>query len=125
MTTFGQVAQMITSKQRSTRWENINRWSIKGPLFAVALLLGFFDHALHCRAAFVAALAILVPILGFRDLWNDTKFWMMLLLLGVLQVALVYLANPYLERLSFIEFFPIAILNCVVVVSAMSAMSKC
>jgi len=28
-------------------WKKVNTWRFKGPVLAVAFLLGLFDHALH------------------------------------------------------------------------------
>jgi hypothetical protein len=55
------------SREPLKNWKKVNRWSFKAPLFIFALLLGFFDHALHWGPArFAAGLAMIIPIIGFR-----------------------------------------------------------
>ncbi len=57
---------------RLKRWHKVNTWPIKGPLLVVALLLGFFDHSLHWGGAVLAAgIAVVVPIIGFREFWSE------------------------------------------------------
>ena len=80
---------MHGQRKAAERWRKVNNWSFKGPLLVLALLLGFFDHALHWgRAPFAAGVAMLIPILGFRDLWKEARFWITIVLLGVLHVPL-------------------------------------
>ena len=56
-------------------WRKVNTWPIKGPILVVALLLGFFEPTLHWGGAtFAAAVAMVLPIIGFRDLWNVWNF---------------------------------------------------
>src|ERR1700724_3155397 len=86
---------MHNRRQAVERWRKVNDWSFKGPLLVLALLLGFFDHALHWgRPSFVAGVAMVIPILGFRDLWKEARFWITIVLLGVVQVPLVVSVGP-------------------------------
>jgi hypothetical protein len=65
----------------------------------LGLLLGFFDHSLHWgRAVFAAGVAMVFPIIGFRDFWTDGRFWITVILLGVLQVPLVIAVRPLMEQ---------------------------
>ena len=76
-------------KQHEKRWRKVNVWSIKGPILVLALLLGFFGDALHWGTAPLAAgAAMVIPIIGFRDFWNEGRFWITVLLLGAAQVPL-------------------------------------
>jgi hypothetical protein len=89
-------------EQPMKRTIDINDWSIKGPLLVVALLLGFFDHALHFgRASFAAGVAMVVPVIIFRDYWSKAKFWITVLLLGAGQAALVYGTRSMTEQFGF------------------------
>src|SRR6266699_6880558 len=82
-------------KQHEKRWRKVNVWSIKGPILVLALLLGFFGDALHWGTAPLAAgAAMLIPIICFRDFWNEGTFWITVLLLGAAQVPLVILVRP-------------------------------
>ena len=76
-------------KQHEKRWRKVNVWCIKGPILVLALLLGFFGDALHWGTAPLAAgAAMVIPIIGFRDFWNEGRFWITVLLLGAAQVPL-------------------------------------
>jgi hypothetical protein len=99
----------------------VNVWSIKGPILILALLLGFFDHTLHWgRAPFAAGLAMIIPIIGFRDCWREARFWITVVLLGVGQVPLVIGVRPLMEQLKFPFMFTFGIFDCVLVALAIS-----
>lgn len=73
---------------------------IKYVLFLVALLAGFFEHDLGGWTAPVAmaATALVVPILLYRAYWGKLWFWITALLLTAVQVPLVTLVRPLIER---------------------------
>jgi hypothetical protein len=103
------------------KWRKVNVWSVKGPIFVVALLLGFFDHALHWGgASFAAGLAMALPIIGFRDFWNQTRFWITVLLLAALQVPLAVGVGPLIEQQKFPAMFAFGVLDCIFVALAIS-----
>ena len=98
-------------------WKKINTWRIKGPLLVVALLVGFFDHALHWSGASVAAgIALLVPVIGFRDYWNTWKFWATVLAFAALEVPIVLLMRPLVEKSGFPVLYAFGILDCAFVI---------
>lgn len=102
-------------------WRKVNTWSFKAPLLIAAGLLGFFDHSLHWgRAVFAAGLGMLVPILGFRDFWKSSRFWVTALLLGVAQVPLVVVARPLMDKLKFPFMLLFGIFDCLAVALALS-----
>jgi hypothetical protein len=102
-------------------WRKVNVWSINGPILVLALLLGFFDHYLHWGlAALAAGVAIVIPIIGFRDFWNNGRFWITVALLGVAQVPLVTGVRPLMEQLKFPFMFAFGILDCALMVLAIS-----
>lgn len=112
---------MHSHRKAIERWRTVNEWSFKGPVLVLALLLGFFDHALHWeRAQFAAGVAMLVPIFGFRDLWNEARFWITILLLGVLQVPLVMAVRPLAEQLKFPLMLTFGIFDCAVIIAVVS-----
>ncbi|SRR6266567_6554926 len=93
----------------------------RAPLLVLALLLGFFDHILHWGDGVLAAgLAIIVPIIGFRDSWSEAKFWITVFLLALLQVPLVVELSTLIERQTFPLMFAFGILDCVLVASVIS-----
>jgi hypothetical protein len=63
---------------------------------------------------------MVIPIIGFRDFWRETKFWLTVVLLGVLQVPLVFVMRPLIERLKFSFMFTFGIFDCVLMVLAIS-----
>lgn len=106
---------------RLKRWQKVNAWPIKGPLLIVALLLGFFDHALHWGgAAFAAAIAVVLPIIGFRDFWGESRFWVTLGALALFQVPLVLAARILVEKPGFPLLYALTILDCMFVVLGLS-----
>ena|SRR3989442_4548090 len=108
-------------RQPAKRWRKVNVWSLKGPILVLVLLLGFFDHTLHWgRAPFAAGLAMVIPIIGFRDFWNEGRFWITVVLLGLVQVPLVIEVRPLMERLKFPFMFTFGIFDCVLVALAIS-----
>lgn len=108
-------------RQREKGWRKVNVWSIKGPILLLALLVGFFGGALHWGTSpLAAAAAMIIPIIGFRDFWNEGKFWITVLLLGAAQVPLVILLRPLIDQLKFPFMFTFGIFDCVLVVLAIS-----
>jgi hypothetical protein len=96
----------------------VNTWPVKGPILLAALLLGFFDHALHGRLLFAATIAMLLPIIGFREFWNSWKFWVTVGLLTSLQVPLVIALRPQMEKARLPLLYAFTILDCSLVIAA-------
>jgi len=101
-------------------WQKVNTWRFKGPLLAVAFLIGFFDHALHWGgASFAAAVATIVPTIGFRAYWNTWRFWGSLSALIFLQIPLVFALRPLVEKSGFPMLYAFGILDCAFVVAGL------
>jgi hypothetical protein len=102
-----------------TGWKKVNTWTIKGPILAVALLLGFFEHTLHWgRATLAAALALVLPIIGFRDFWSAWRFWVTVFALAVFQLPLVLGVRSLVEESRFPLLYAFGILDCMFVVAS-------
>jgi hypothetical protein len=103
------------------RWQKVNIWSIKGPLLVVALLLGFFEHSLHWGgAAFAAGIAVVVPIIGFREFWSEWRFWAKLSALALLQLPLVLAVRAFVEKPGFPMLYALTIIDCMFVILGLS-----
>jgi nicotinamide riboside transporter PnuC len=115
--TYDSVSEKI-SNMPVKGWRKVNTWRIKGPILVVALLLGFFDHALHWGSvSFAVAIAMVLPIIGFRDFWNLWKFWVTVVALAFLQALLVLALRPVLEKSGFVLLYGFSILDCTLVVA--------
>src|SRR5260370_31099204 len=102
-------------------WRKANTWRIKWPLLVAAFLLGVFDHVSHWgSASFAAGIAIVIPLIGFRGLWNTWKFWAILGSLAVLQVPIVLVLRPSMEKSGLPLLLTFAILDCAFVVTGIS-----
>ena len=109
------------SRMRLKRWQKVNTWPIKGPLLVVALLLGFFDHSLHwADAAFAAGIAVVLPIIGFREFWSERRFWAALSALTLLQLPLVLAVRAFVEKPGFPLLYALTILDCMFVIFGLS-----
>jgi hypothetical protein len=68
-------------------------WPVTAILLFLAVLVGVFDHALGGwgEPVALAAAALVVPILlrQFRKFWNQSRFWITVSLLALIQVPLV------------------------------------
>jgi hypothetical protein len=107
--------------QPTRAWRKVNVWRIKGPLFVVLGLLGFFGEVLHVGLAPVAAgMALLLPVIGFRDYWKETKFWITVLILGAIQVPLVLLVSPLVKQLKFLMLLTFGVSDALLVGLAIS-----
>jgi hypothetical protein len=103
-------------------WKKINTWRFKGRLLIIAFLLVFFDRALHWSGApVIAGVALLLPVIGFRDFWNSWKLWATVLAFAVLQVSMVLLMRPLLEKSGFPLTYAFGIHDCAFVAAAISA----
>lgn len=108
-----------TDPVEKNNWKSISGWSIKGPIFLLALLFGIFGDALHVGpGAFAAGAAMVIPIVGFRACWNELRFWITVVLLGAAQVPLVMLMNPMLDQSGFALLFAFGALDSALVVIA-------
>ncbi len=97
----------------------MNTWPVKGPVLLAALMLGFFDHALHWgRLLFAATIAMLLPIIGLRDFWNSWKFWVTVGLLTSLQIPLVIALRPQMEKAGLPLLYAFTILDCSLLIAA-------
>jgi hypothetical protein len=82
----------------------------------LAGLLGLFNHDLHWgRGPFAAGVAMVLPIIYFRDLWNEVRFWIVILLLGVIQIPVVIGVRGLMEELKFPFMLAFGILDCTLV----------
>jgi hypothetical protein len=114
----------MTSGERSRvreasigRWKRINTWSIKGPVLLLACIYGGLSAAFNWDAVpLVAAIAIVLPILGFRGLWKETKFWITILLLGLVQIPLVIGMRMWLHKPSVPLLIAFSIGDCFLVI---------
>ena len=97
-------------------WKKVNTWRVKWPLLAAAFLIGLFDHAWHLSAVSSAAgIAMIVPIIGFRDLWHTWKFWLSVAAIAALQVPVVIALRPFVS--GFPLLFAFGVLDCAVVIA--------
>jgi hypothetical protein len=80
-----------------------------------------FDHALHWgRAPFAAGVAIIIPVLGFRDLWREARFWITTILLAELHVPVVIGLRALMEQLKFPFMLMFGIVDCAIVIAVVS-----
>jgi hypothetical protein len=91
-------------------------------LLLTCLLVGFFDSWLHGwgYAAAPAAIALIAPVIGYRKFWHLGRFWITAILLTALQIPLVILLRPTVEKFRFIALLSFAVADCVVITLALS-----
>jgi hypothetical protein len=98
-------------------------WRVKGPLFALALLMGLLSHALHNwgEPIFFAAIVLMLPVFYYRRFWDRRWFWLMVMILGAVQIPLVFAAHPLVEqaRTYYTVLFTMADLMFVIVVTSL------
>jgi hypothetical protein len=111
----------IHNREPLRRWRKINTWSVKGPLIVVAVLFGMLGAALNWDSVpFAAGVAIVLPVIGFRDYWREWRFWITIGLLGALQVPLVVALDSLVARLKFQGMLAFGIIDCILVILAVS-----
>jgi len=78
-------------------------WPSRIVLATIAVLLGWFHHALGGWGlpAGVVGAVILLPTLKYRRYWSESCFWMTMLAFSTLQVPLAILARPLMDELKF------------------------
>jgi hypothetical protein len=91
-------------------------WPAKFLLFSLALLLGFLDHAFHGwgRTVFSAGIALAAPIVGYRRLWGERRFWWTVALLVGIQIPLAIGMRPLLETSRLPGMLAFAAIDCAV-----------
>lgn len=95
---------------------------MKAPLLLLAMLVGFFDHAMNDWGAsiFPSAVAMTLPIFYYRRLWNQGRFWVAAALLGALQVPFIIAVRPMIEQARSKNMLVFTIADLVVVVVAIT-----
>jgi hypothetical protein len=75
-------------------------WPVKALLLSLALLTGFFEHALGdwTGPIAMATVALVVPILLYRRFWGRAWFWITAVLLGTIQVPVVAAVRPLIGQ---------------------------
>ncbi len=63
---------------------------------------------------------MIIPIIAFRDYWNELRFWITVVILGVLQVPLVIAVEPSMEQFRFPFMFTFMILDGLAVIILIS-----
>ncbi len=63
---------------------------------------------------------MIVPIIGFRDYWNELRFWITVVILGVLQVPLVIAVEPSMEQFKLPFMFAFVILDGLAIIVVIS-----
>jgi hypothetical protein len=106
--------------KRSTRRANLQ--SLRIPLLVLVFLLGLLDRAfLHWgRGPLAAGVAMVIPIIYFRDLWTEVRFWIVILLVGVIQIPVVIGVRGLMEKLKFPFMLAFGILDCTLVAVVVS-----
>ena len=101
-----------------TSWVSDIGWPTKALIFTIVLLVGFFDHALGNWGAAVVpvALALFVPILVLRGLWNQPRFWVVVAFLAIVQAGLVFAIHPLASRLRLVFTLPFGVADCLLVI---------
>jgi hypothetical protein len=98
-------------------------WRVKGPLFALALLLGLLSHAMNNwgEPIFFAAIALILPVFSYRRFWGRRWFWLMASILGAIQIPLVFAARPLIQqaRAYYTLIFAMADVMFVIVVTSL------
>ena len=76
------------------------RWQAKLILFSAVGIAGFFDHAFAAWGApiTVAAIALFLPVLYWREFWDQIWFWITMALLAAIQAPLVIVMRPLIEE---------------------------
>lgn len=96
-------------------------WPVKATLLFLALLAGFFDHAMSGwgRTLTMAAAAIVVPVLllQHRRFWSQSRFWITVSLLALLQWPLAIATRPLIEKASSLNMLAFGTIDGLVVIA--------
>jgi hypothetical protein len=109
------------NRQSEKRWRTVNKWTVKGPLIVLALILGFLSGPLHWgRSPLVVGVAMIIPILGYRECWDEWKFWTTVAVLGVFQVPLALTVRALMEQQGLPFMLTFGIVDSLLVAAVLS-----
>jgi hypothetical protein len=75
-------------------------WPLKTVILSLAVLIGFFDHALNGwgGAVLMALAALVIPVILYRRFWQTIWFRITAAALGLLQIPLIFAVKPLIEQ---------------------------
>ena len=79
--------------------------------WATRPVLGALDQSPYWgRAVLMAAIALIVPVAGFRDLWSEVRFWVTVTVAALFQIPVLMALQPIGQRsgVAFMLGFTIA-----------------
>jgi hypothetical protein len=79
-------------------WRKLD-WSVKAPVLVAAAVLGALDKSPYWgRSVLMAAMALIVPVAGFRDLWSEVRFWVTVTVAALFQIPVLMALQPIGRR---------------------------
>jgi hypothetical protein len=127
--TCARVTRLMHGPNRTFRHSNQPLPKAEAPgraaraiLISLGCLVGLFNHLLHGwgYAAAPACVALVLPIIGYRKYWRQSRFWITVTLLAVIQPPLVVVLKPVLDQFRFLAMFTFGVVDCVLVTLAIS-----
>jgi hypothetical protein len=96
-------------------------WPVKSILFLLAAVGAFFDHASSRWGAAIvmATCALIAPVFlpQFRNFWNQSRFWIAVSFLALVQIPLVVAVRPFIERTGSFYMLAFGIVDGLFVIS--------
>ena len=100
-------------------------WLMKVILLLLAMLTGFFEHALGGWGGPIAmaTAAVVVPILLYRRFWHKAWFWITAALLGTIQVPMVAAVRPLMDQARSFYMLTFVMVDGLFVIAVISLIS--
>jgi hypothetical protein len=119
MSEFGHGGDNLDKGSSPGRDQRGISWQVKAILFPAMVLLGLLGHAMSGwgEPIAMAAAAVVVPVflLQFRKFWGQTRFWITVSFLAVVQVPLVVATRPLIQQAGSFYMLGFGILDMMMV----------
>jgi hypothetical protein len=89
---------------------------VKALVIVVGLLVGFFDYTHKAGTVLAAVFALTLPIIVYRNFWNQRRFWTAIALLALTQIPLVMIVRSWVVQLRFGGLLAFGITDCGLVI---------
>jgi hypothetical protein len=116
----------LLPKRPSGRGQGWLSRPVKALLIFLAVVAGFFEHSTTGWGApiSIAAAALVVSVLYYRNLWDHIWFWITVVLLAAFQVPLIIAMRPIIKQARMFYMGVFLMADALFIITVITLMSQ-